>query len=1543
MSLFSVPSPLAPQPQQVSFFNHGFALGKDLGFGIGHASGALVAENEFAAAVDQAKQQAQREAREAAASHYVADTTAANSEASAVEASLVRASSGVNDDEDDEAEVTTAVSCFEAIQLFMHLDAGVGKGVVLLSDLVREACHSRDLHTRNAFGLDTVTESEHGSSSLEEEEESRGAAVQRVECAEAALMAFASRSAKLNPRGTSAQQQDEEEEVSLEALGACVERLRAFSLGYRHGAYDQARLLLDSSSNDGDDVAHYSGNNKVNAEVINSEEEGDDDSNRSSVELLTQAAPSAVPPPHMTSHDFWVELSVTSAQGLRDDADSNGLADPLYVVRHVSSGTEMVRSKAVHKTLNPRFPPGNTVNIPLNPPGSNRRAGDGGAAAAAGDGNNGQGKEEEDVDEDAPVIVVELWDQDGVIFKKSTDFLGCVALTRRDLLDPRHLGAGPCTFPLTAALAGQPGSSNSNNSNSGSSGGGGDGAPDIVGVLELTWNALAAVRVELLGADGLVEVRRKDLFGSYGSPAAPQASLTLRCEGCDVMKPPAHSSRAKAAGAVESNTSGGGGGGKAGAGVYETEKAPAGSSPRWASSYARVVVPLGSQGWRGGVVEAKDALSGQSLGQCTLKPQDLLQSTPLEGKVHALKSAPSVHDDENEGGHSSSSSSSSGGSGDPDALRISGSSVLVRIVAPVGVASFHDICSKRATDAAAAPAPWLACMEVELQVLRCEGLAKPVEPFVVVLLDGIAVGPTPPSSGHGSSSSGSGSGGGARRSKARPTTRAPEWGPEDDATFVVSVPFPRALAALAALSDNGHGNEKVLAAAAATEPPSTLVTIQVWDANKLTKHELLGAVTLPWSTLIHRSLGTYPLTDYTPAISTNSSSLRLLSKGVKSTSVSFDLASPNSKSSSSSDINGNNNTKKKAYAAAQGYVTVKIQPMQMFDVLLVGCRGVAVADGCGTSDPYAQVALLQGGLAGDATTLAAFEHLSAQSMRTAVQKRTLRPQFGHHFVFSRALSAPSQASDKGERLRRKDLLLTVDEPTFSSLPPGGDRHDVNTYRLSQRYPGVWAETTGGGANRHCNAAHTTLAPFAIRSDRLGGSAGTVNNSSNRHHVSGKSAWRREVLGGLSLQISLWDRDELSSNDFLGACVLSEEQLREPRAGVLSLPLHAADSANNKTTHHHLSSSQSSLSGWVEVLVRASVPPEVVECPRFLRRFPPPTPARLPLVCVRLSNLRCEHLNSADSNGKSDPYATFTARGALAGSNCSTTGSSGRSSASHHHHSVVSAVRGSVSTSAVREVIALGTTETLSRNLSPQWTSAFEVMLPLDHNEEGANLVEEVNDSSSSSRERSASDEGGGSGSAGDKGHAWNNAANSHVEVTIFDKDTFSGDDYLGSCVLNFDDLVCSSSRHQQQQQQLATSSHQDNASRELSKELGSGAGTSVGAQKARQPPSSSGSAFDCFSCKSSDVLLPPPEAGHFFVTSSPAAYLEFTILGASGLAAANLDGQSDPYAKVGTFTYGCSNAQFINTRNKAIESVVLVFFWYILILIDSMPFQNHDL
>jgi len=91
------------------------------------------------------------------------------------------------------------------------------------------------------------------------------------------------------------------------------------------------------------------------------------------------------------------------------------------------------------------------------------------------------------------------------------------------------------------------------------------------------------------------------------------------------------------------------------------------------------------------------------------------------------------------------------------------------------------------------------------------------------------------------------------------------------------------------------------------------------------------------------------------------------------------------------------------------------------------------------------------------------------------------------------------------------------------------------------------------------------------------------------------------------------------------------------------------------------------------------------------------------------------------------------------------------------------------------------------------------------------------------------------------------------------------------------------------------------------------------------------------------VLLPPPEAGHFFVTSSPAAYLEFTILGASGLAAANLDGQSDPYAKVGTFTYGCSNAQFINTRNKAIESVVLVFFWYILILIDSMPFQNHDL
>ena len=1476
-----------------------------------------MAKNELAAAVDQAKQQAQREAREAAAAHYVATTTAANAEASAAEASLVRAASGGNEDnedDEDEAEVTMAVSCFEAIQLFMHLDAGVGKGVVLLSDLVREACQSRDAHTRNTFGLETITDLASYSS-----EEEASAALERVECAEAALMAFGSRSAKMkNPHGNTSSQkyEDEDEEVSLEALGACTERLKAFSLGYRHGAYDQARLLLDSASNDAgaDDIDPAA--NEVNAEVVNSEEEeeeeegGENESIRSSAELVPQSAHSAASsPPYLASKDFWVELSVLSAQGLRDDADSNGLADPLYVVRHLASGIEITRSKAVHKTLNPRFPPGNTVTIPMNPPGSNRLGTSTAAAAAAaaavptGNGNghpnnNGNGPEEED-DEDAPLIVVELWDQDGVIFKKSTDFLGCVALTRRDLLDPRHLGAGPRTFPLTAALAGQP-SSNNSSSDGVNRNAGGEGAPEVVGVLELAWNAFAAVRVELLGADGLVEVRRKDLFGSYGSPAAPQARLTLRCEGCDVMKPLTHD-RAKAAASTAASTaavessSGGGGGGKAGAGVYETDTAPAGSSPRWASSHATVVVPLGSQGWRGGVIEAKDVLSGQSLGQCALAPQDLLHSTPLEGKVHVLKSAPSSPQGENEeDGHSSSG-------GDPDALRISGSTVSIRILAPAGIASFHEICLKRALDAAAAPAPWLACMEVELQVLRCEGLVKPAEPFVVVLLDGIAVGPTPPSNGNGGGSCS------ARRSKARPTTRAPEWGPDDDATFVVSIPFPRALAALASLSDNGQGNERVLAAAAATEPPSTMVTVQMWDANKLTKHELLGAVTLPWATLIHRSLGTYPLTDHTPALSTNTSSLRLLSKGARSSSVSFDLASPagknSTKNASISDINSGGSSKKKAYAAAQGAVTVKIQPMQMFDVLLVGCRGVAVADGCGTSDPYAEVALVQGGLAGDATTLAAFEHLSAHSMRTAVQKRTLRPQFGHHFVFSRALSAPGLASDKGERMRRKNLLLTVDEPASSS-----SLLDVNAHRLAQRYPGVWAETTGGGANRHCSAAHTTLAPFAVHSGRLGSSA-NFNNNSTHHQHQGSSGGRREVLGGLSMKVSVWDRDELSSNDFLGSCELSEELLREPRAGVLSLPLHVANSGskNNKRAHAHDHSSSQATAGWVEVLVRASVPPEVVESPRFLRRFPPPTPARLPLVCVRLSNLRCEHLNSADSNGKSDPYATFTARGALDGSNCSTSGSHGKSSGSSHHHSVVNAVRGSVPTNAVREVLALGTTETLSQSLSPQWTSAFEVMLLLDDHTggEGAHALEENHDRSSISTERSASEEGEGSGSG--SRNEWNNAANSHVEVTVFDKDKFSGDDYLGSCVLNFDDLVCHPSRwqQQQQQQQFAVCGRQDTASRELSKELGSGTSASLsssnnrGAPKAEKHSSSSGSAFDCFSCKSSDVLLPPPEAGHFIVTSSPAACLEFTILGASGLAAANLDGQSDPYAKVG--------------------------------------------
>jgi hypothetical protein len=55
------------------------------------------------------------------------------------------------------------------------------------------------------------------------------------------------------------------------------------------------------------------------------------------------------------------------------------------------------------------------------------------------------------------------------------------------------------------------------------------------------------------------------------------------------------------------------------------------------------------------------------------------------------------------------------------------------------------------------------------------------------------------------------------------------------------------------------------------------------------------------------------------------------------------------------------------------------------------------------------------------------------------------------------------------------------------------------------------------------------------------------------------------------------------------------QLRFPRAGLLTLPL-VDDPRRSKGRE---------VTGWVQVVVRASVSPEVPDAPRFKKRFPPP--------------------------------------------------------------------------------------------------------------------------------------------------------------------------------------------------------------------------------------------------------------------------------------------------------------------------------------------------
>jgi hypothetical protein len=200
--------------------------------------------------------------------------------------------------------------------------------------------------------------------------------------------------------------------------------------------------------------------------------------------------------------------------------------------------------------------------------------------------------------------------------------------------------------------------------------------------------------------------------------------------------------------------------------------------------------------------------------------------------------------------------------------------------------------------------------------------------------------------------------------------------------------------------------------------------------------------------------------------------------------------------------------------------------------------------------------------------------------------------------------------------------------------------------------------------------------------------------------------------------------------------------------------------------------------------------------------------------------------------------------------------------------------------AVRETLALGATETVARSLAPAWAAAFEVLLPLDDDASCTALEWE------GSSERGGSEGGEGGAAAGSR--SVSNAAGSAVEVRVLDKDRFGADDFLGACVLTFKDLV-------------AGARGSSTAAAEVDKGLGPAPEDRAAAAAGRKAAKPATRSFEFFSCKYVDIL---PPKGRFVATCRPAALLELTLVGASGLAAANFDGQSDPYAKVGHHRVG---------------------------------------
>lgn len=983
-------------------------------------------------------------------------------------------------------------------------------------------------------------------------------------------------------------------------------------------------------------------------------------------------------------------------------------------------------------------------------------------------------------------ILVELWDSDGVFFT-SKEFLGCCILSKNDLL---HVGSSGPLVPKRFVLHAHP----DRNIN----------VQGIKGSVELAWHAKTTVNFSLLRCNSLRKVTAKGV--------APHAYIRMHCHGCEIKD----ARREKKAKTVH---------------LYESTKCNAAMNPMWKGEKKTIEVPL-DRFFSGIKIEVMN--KQEVIGTAILSPRDILTSC----KELTLTLLETDHENVRRYDGVDESTALVSKQKDGQHRAVSGT-ITLGIEAPsTGSFKLYENLYKVIADSVdktrSMKAPWFECMEVEITVLRAQNLRKKVEPFAQIFLDGELRGKT---------------------NTKDTSTQNPVFRGKDNNTFALSVPFPAHLAQ-PITPEGGYGPQ-----------PSTIVRVELWDRNSIMKDEFLGQIELDWTTLIYPSLKSYKLKD-------------------KPIDDDFDVSKEGEKEDSTSPPKKAKKvpTKKQkpaSSAGAQGSLTLQIRQLQMFEVNVIGAYGLLPADNGRTSDPFVQLSLK------DKTGWTSEKERVV--LRTEVKDKTLSPQFYHRFCFSKALTLSDSSLGKDEsKLRREQLRATVDDVIV-----GSDKQDVIEMRTRMGYPvhcevllfpGLWQETKGSSSKgSKAETKYSSFHSFAVEDYRIAprryvplstdGEKIDVEDAAvevakyvrdpafqgniDSHNYTFDSCddvriepWMRYTNRKLSMQVSVWDKDSMSKDDFMGSVELSEDVLRSPPLNVLTLKL-KDDKKLNVAKHP--------VTGWIELQARASVPPEITESAAFQRYFAPPEADVEPVMDVMISELKAKGVAAADSNGFSDPFVTLWGDGIW--------------------------VDGEIRT---QEYI--DKSRIVRRTLNPDWKEErFTFSMPVDpvsisgfdeEEEDDFDKVDEHITIDEMSKEQTA---------LALREPSINNKAKTRLEIKMFDHDfKFAGigkDDFIGRAILNYADLLTLDTMPTEDGWPLLPDDY----------EMTADGGIFCASKRPHKDTTKRTSRQAWNFCKTIDI---DPISGHFMARPIPFARLEFTFMAAFNLLPANYDRTSDPYIKI---------------------------------------------